>query len=175
MIESTYVSNNNIFKIDQPTTIVVNEFEVKGDLLNNNIIGEAKTGILNSKTDIILEEPPQEMLGKTIEEGLKAAGFTISDNPDTTDYLLTGTLEKLWVDEYATGYSLEYSKAYVRYDVIVKKTSGQVIWANTIDEYKTSKTCWDATSSNIDTLKKTLSGSVNAILCDESFIKIFTK
>jgi hypothetical protein len=84
-------------------------------------------------------------------------------------------VEKFWVDEYATGLSLEYSKASVRYDIIIKNSQSATVWANTLDMFKTSGKSMDTTGNNIPTLLLALKESVEAIFRDQTFWNAFPK
>jgi hypothetical protein len=148
--------------------VAIAEFDTKTNNLQNNVIGEAKTGLFNSKTPIISTEPITAIFQKTLQKGFKNYGFIVTD-AQSADYIVDGTVERFWVDEYATGLSLEYSKAYVRYDLLIQTTGGKIVWANTQEKYETSSTSWDATDHSISTLRIALQKSVESIFNDSSF------
>jgi hypothetical protein len=160
---------NNIPITHKEINIAVNKFDVKDDKIKKNIIGQAKTGLFNFKSDIILEEPIVDLFQKAIKNGFEKSGYKIVE-PNFADYIIDGIIEKCWVDEYATGLSLEYSKGYIRYDLIVKNSTGKTVWGNTIEEYQTSGKAMDTTSNDIPTLKITLENSVKSIFTDKNFI-----
>lgn len=152
--------------------VAIGEFDAKNDQLRQNIIGEAKTGFFNSKTPIVSTEPVTSIFRDAIEKGFEEAGFVIVDR-QSADYIVSGTIESFWVDEYATGFSLEYSKAYVRYDMFVKTPEGEIVWANTQEQYETSDNSLEATAHNIQTLRQALENSIETIFADNRFWSAF--
>jgi len=150
------------------TKIAVGAFEDGRTDASGLLIGEAKTGFFNFSTNIIADESADVMVAEAVHEGLRKAGFAIVE-PSEADYVVTGEIAKFWVEEYATGVSLEYAKAYVKYDLLVKDAQGKIVWGITVDEYIVSDNCWDATVFDIPTLTRALRNSVEAIFRDESF------
>ncbi len=132
------------------------------------IVGEAKVGFVNSKADIVSTEEVGSIVANAVKKGFRAAGFHVVDLRDA-DFIVSGVVEKFWVDEYATGLSLEFSKASVRYDVIIRDRHGATIWANSLDLHKTSDESLDATEDDIPTLSLALKESVESIFRDQSF------
>jgi hypothetical protein len=133
-----------------------------------NTIGEAKTGAFNSLTPIISEEPANVIVRNAIKKGLEGIGLTVVE-PGEAGYRVEGTVEKLWVDEHATGISLEYAKAHVKYDIYVRNGQGETVWANTIEGFKTSPKSADATRDDIPTLTTALEESVRSFVEDPGF------
>ncbi len=157
------------------TKVAVEEFKAARDKNKKHLlIGEAKTGFFNGPTDILVSESPEQIVTAAIREACTKVGFRVVDAKDA-QYVLGGQVENFWVDEYATGVSLEYAKAFVRYDVLVKDGTGRTIWGATKQVYETSGQCWDATAKNIPTLTQALDRTVRAIFEDESFWEALSK
>ncbi len=133
-------------------------------------IGEAKTGLFNRSTPIVTEEPANLIVSNAIKKGLMDAGLLMAE-PADADFKLEGSLERFWVSEYATGWTWEYAKALVRYDIILKDPNGKILWADTIELFKTSSEKMDATQEDIPTLRAALEESVTQLLEDEGFWK----
>jgi hypothetical protein len=148
--------------------IAIGEFEDARQDADGALIGEAKTGFFNFPTEIIADESAEVIVAEAVRDGFEKVGFAIVE-PSEADYIVTGQITKFWVEEYATGASLEYAKAYVKYDLLVKNAQGKIVWGNTIDEYIVSEKCLDATESDIPTLTRALRHSVEAIFRNESF------
>lgn len=149
-------------------------FEINSKDQKDNLIGKAKVGFFNSEADIISTEPVSSIIVNSVKKGFSAAGFTIVDLKDT-DFIITGIVEKFWVDEYATGFSFEYSKASVRYDIIIKNRQNAPVWANTLDIFKTSGKSMETTGNDVPTLLLALKESVEAIFRDQTFWSAFSK
>lgn len=158
----------NILK--KQVKIYIEELKISPSMPTDNIIGKAKTGFFNVTTNLVADKPISTIVTKSIKEGFEQFGFEIVDRQDA-NYILQGTVEKFWVDEHATGWSLEYSKAYVRYDLIIRKSNRDAIWANTIEKFKASSKSIDASPSIIRTLSLALRESVESIFEDQSFWK----
>ena len=141
--------------------------DVRPDVTDTHI-GEAKTGAFNGSTMIVAAEPVDVMVTDALRKGLAAVGFNVVDGADA-DYRVTGQITEFWVTEHATGFSLEYAKAYVKYDLLLKDTQGKILWGSTVDKYLVSDDCWDATEFNTPTLTKALQNSVEALLSDQTF------
>jgi hypothetical protein len=143
-------------------------FKITSKDQQENIIGEAKVGLVNSIANIVSTEQVTSMVANAVKKGFRDAGFNIVTLSDA-GFIVMGMVEKFWVDEYATGLSFEYSKASVRYDIIIRNRQGATIWANTLDVYKTSDQAMDTTENDIPTLSVALKESVEAIFKDQSF------
>lgn len=141
---------------------------------SDRLIGEAKTGGFNSLTPIRTEQTVDGIVKAALENGLREMGLQIV-NPADASYRIDGVIEKFWVDEYATGRSFEYARASVKYDVYVRNAGGDVVWANTIDRFKTSGKSMDATADNIPLLTETLAESVRALAEDTGFWKAISQ
>jgi hypothetical protein len=139
-----------------------------------NTIGEAKTGAFNSLTPIVSEEPANVIVRNSIKKGLEGIGLQVVEKADA-DYLVDGTVERLWVDEHATGLSLEYAKAHVKYDIYVRNGRGETVWANTIEGFKTSHKSADATRDDIPTLTIATEESVRSFVEDTGFWKAISR
>jgi ABC-type uncharacterized transport system auxiliary subunit len=133
-----------------------------------NTVGEGKTGFFNTLTPIVSKEPANAMVRESLKQGLRGVELNVVDSDDA-DYRVDGTIERFWVDEYATGMSLEYAKAHVKYDIYVRNERGETVWANTIESFKTSPKSADATQDDIPTLTATLQESVRSFVEDPGF------
>ncbi len=156
------------------TKVAFEPFRITSKDQTENIIGEAKVGLVNSKADIVSDEKVSSIVADAVRKGFQDAGFNIAD-PKEANFIVSGMIERFWVDEYATGLSLEYSKASVRYDLIIRNMQGATVWANTLDAYKTSDKSMDTTHNDIPTLSLALKESVEAIFKDQSFWKAISK
>jgi len=147
--------------------IAVADFSLKTDKPPNQV-GEAKTGFFNMPTPITFEKPANLIISNAVKKGLSGEGAHLVALGEA-DYNIDGTVETLWVDEYATGISLEYAKALVKYDVMLKDRNGKILWATTIESFKTSEIAGDATHLDVPTLQAALDDSVSKLLEDAAF------
>lgn len=166
------VSKTN--KVENNISVAFEPFKITSKDQKENIIGEAKVGLVNSKADIVSTEQVSSIVAGAVKKGFRDAGFNVVDLR-VADFIVTGMVEKFWVDEYATGLSLEYSKGSVRYDIIIKNRQGSTVWANTQDIFKTSDKSMDTTENNMPTLSLALKESVEAIFKDRAFWNAFAK
>jgi hypothetical protein len=150
------------------TRVAVKPFEVVDPVLKHNIIGEAKTGFLNNSSDILCEQPVGVILSDAFRAALGDAGLVVTDSGQV-DYTLQGTIERLWVEEHATGHYPEYSKAYVQFDLLLSDSSGQSKWGHSVDIFKVSPDCFEATGQNIPTLLAALQQAIDECLSDDGF------
>lgn len=156
-------------------SIAVEVFKMASNGEQENIIGEAKTGWYNADTQIVSDEPIGNIVTNAIRKGFKEAGFILV-NRDEATYIVSGAIEEFHVKEYATGWAPEYSKAYVRYDVIISNSEGNPVWANTIEGSAISDTSiTDTTHNNIPTLTAALQKSVESLFSDRSLWKAISK
>jgi hypothetical protein len=167
-----YIRPENILK--KQIKIALEELKISPSIPPDNIIGRAKTGMFNVSADLVADEPINVIVTKALKKGFEQAGFKVVDLKDS-NYMVEGSIEKFWVDEHATGWSFEYAKAYVRYDLIIRKPNGGTVWANTIEKFKVSRKSMDSSSSIIPTLTLALRDSVESIFEDQSFWKAFLK
>jgi len=155
--------------------VAIEEFTTTRDKNKKTlVIGEAKTGFFNFPTDIVASESPEHLVASALREGLTQTGCQIVDLKDA-DFALGGQVQDFWVSEYATGVSLEYAKAYVRYDLTIKRAEGNTVWGNTLERYETSGQCWDATAEDIPTLTRALQHTVMSVLQDDAFWNALSK
>jgi hypothetical protein len=161
-IEAKQMDNNN-------HKVCIERFETPKNTSPENIVGKASVGFFNVSAKIKADMSVEAMTTNLAKKAFAAAGFAIAPCSEA-DFSVRGTFDKIWVDEYATGFSLEYAKSHVKLDVIINNKSGKTIWANSIDKFETSPdNLWDATSSDIPTLKSNLKHALEAVFMDESF------
>jgi hypothetical protein len=139
-----------------------------------DVIGEAKTGFFNVPGPIVAREPPEQIVAAAVKEACAQVGFRLVE-PKEADYVIGGQVEDFWVSEYATGVSLEYAKAYVRFDLVVRNAAGNTLWGNTLEKYETSEKGLDATIDNIPTLTKALAAAVSSIFVNDGFWQALSK
>ena len=167
-----YIRPENILK--KEVKISFEELKIGPSIPSDNIIGRAKSGMFNVTTDLVVDEPTNIIVTKALKKGFEQAGFKIVDLKDA-NYIVQGSVEKFWGEEHATGWSPEYAKAYVKYDLIIRKPNGITVWANTIEMFKVSRKSMDSTSLIIPTLTLALRDSVESIFEDQSFWKAILK
>lgn len=147
----------------------VEEFKSARDTKRGELaIGEAKTGAFNTSTVLLAEESPEKMVTAAVRDALVKAGFSLVESQNA-DYVVAGEVSNFWVEEYATGASLEYAKAFVRFDVTLADKNGKILWGTTKEKYQTSSQCWDATAQDIPMLTSALTQTVAFIIDDQSF------
>lgn len=152
-------------------TIYIQKFDVGKTIKDKYIIGEARTGFFNKKTPITSEKPIDEIITLALSKAFKKAGFIIDNDVSNADLLVNGTVDRLWVEEYATGFDLEYCRAIVRFDILVKEIkSNKIIWADSIIGHSTSRKTMDATSQNEPTLADALQKAIGSIFEDKVFV-----
>ena len=118
-------------------------------------------------------ESPEQMVTAAVRDAFAKTGFIIVE-PRDADYVVTGQVEDFWVDEYATGASLEYANAFVRYDIAVKDRKRKMLWATTKEQYETSGPCWDATQQDVPMLTEAITHTVTSIFEDQSFWQVLS-
>ena len=157
------------------TTVSFEPFKiVSKDPVPQNVIGEAKVGPFNTPAKIIDSEPADKRVADAVKSGFQHAGFNLVDSQDA-DFTVSGAVERFWVDEYATGMSMEYSKASVRFDLLIKNRQGAIVWANTLEQFKTSDKSFETTANDLPTLSLALKSAVEAIFKDPTFWKAVAK
>lgn len=134
-----------------------------------NILGVARVGIFNSDEYITADKPIKDIMTNFICKSFNTAGFEITDC-NKSDKSIEFKFEKLWIEEFADGYNLEYSKSFIKFDIILNDANGKPIWGTTIDKLLLSdKNLIDATNSNIPNFKSNLKQCIEQILNDDSF------
>lgn len=159
---------------DKGIKVAVEEFATARDNNKKFVVGEAKTGVFNALTNMVAKETPEQTVAGALREALAKTGFQVVE-PKDADFVIGGRVQDFWVGEYATGVSLEYAKAYVRFDLTVKNVKGNIVWGDTLEKYETSAQCWDATAQDIPTLTKALQDTVVAVLANDGFWKVLSK
>jgi ABC-type uncharacterized transport system auxiliary subunit len=155
---------------ERPVAVCVEEFTLVKSISDPYIIGKATTGMFNITKPIRSEDPISRIVTNEIMKAFLQGGFTL-ENKEKSQYIVSGQIERFWVDEYATGWSLEYAKASVRYDFIIKNKDGKFVWANSIEGTHISGKSMDATKDDIPTLLMALKKSIESIFYDKSFLK----
>jgi uncharacterized lipoprotein YajG len=168
LVEPELTPNKAERYLTKQCKVVVEPFVMKDKDKQERGIGDARLGALNYPGHIISEENVSVFLTRAVSKGFAASGFAIAEK-EQADYLVSAIVDRFWVDEYATGLSLEYARAAVRYDLMVKKPKGKTIWASTLESYKTSSRSMDATEDDIPTLMSALKETIEAIFSNESF------
>jgi len=148
----------------------VGEILLPKSLVDPYIVGEAKVGVVNLSKPIRSEIPIDKILIKELNRAFSQAGFS-TDEKDKCQYFVTGRIDRFWVDEYATGLSLEYARASIRYDVVIRNKDNRIVWGKSLEKFNVSDKSMDATDDDIPTLLKTLKNSIEDIFKDESFWK----
>lgn len=149
------------------TRLAVSDFKVNTGK-SATTIGEAKTGGFNMETPIISEAPVSTVITETIRQGFRKQGVDIVASGDGV-FSLDGTIEQFWVDEYATGFSLEYAKARIKYDLYLKNPQGKIVWVKSVEKFKASSKSMDATHDDVPTLLAVLEESVKDVIDDAGF------
>jgi hypothetical protein len=169
-VSPTEFNISRIVSDEKPVILCVEEFTVDKSIGDPYLIGEAKTGWVNITKPIRSEDPINHIVTNEIRRAFLQGGFTL-ENREKSQYLVSGLIERFWVDEYATGWSLEYAKASVRYDIIIKNRDGNFVWANSIEGAHISGKSMDATKDDIPTLLIAFKESIESIFYDKSFLK----
>lgn len=155
---------------EKPVILCVEEFTVVKSISDPYMIGKATTGMFNITKPIRSEDPISHIVTSEITKAFLQGGFTL-ENKEKSHYIVSGQIERFWVDEYATGWSLEYAKASVRYDIIIKNKDGKFVWANSIEGTHISGKSMDATKDDIPTLLMALKKSIESIFYNKSFLE----
>jgi hypothetical protein len=138
------------------------------------VVGEAKIGAFNVRDPIRSDEPLNIILTNLLRKAFSEAGFKLEEK-EKAQYVLSGQVDRFWVEEYATGWSPEYAKASVRFDLIIKNREGKFVWVNTIEASHRSEVSIDATEHDIATLLTAAKKSIESIFKNESFWKSIVK
>lgn len=154
----------------KPVTVYVEEFTVAKSISDPYVIGKATTGVFNTTKPIRSEDKISHIITNEVMKAFLQGGFTL-ENKEKSQYIVSGLIERFWVDEYATGWSLEYAKASVRYDIVIKNKDGNFVWANSIEGNHISGRSMDATKDDIPTLLIALKKSIESIFYNKSFLE----
>lgn len=137
--------------------------------IEENILGVARVGLFNSNEYITADKPIKDIMTNFISKSFNIAGFEITEC-NKSDKSIEFKFDKLWIEEFADGYNLEYSKSFIKFDIILYDANGKPIWGTTIDKLLLSdKSIIDATSSNIPNFKSNLKKCIEQIFNDNSF------
>ncbi len=167
---SDFAFTNKVPTGKGPITINIGELLIPKSLPDPFIVGEAKVGVFNETKPIRSEIPVDKLLTQELNRAFSHAGFEIKEK-DRCQYFVTGQIDRFWVDEYATGFSFEYAKASIRYDIVIKNRDNQIVWGKSIHKFEMSGKSMDATEDDIPTLLSALRNSIEDIFKDESFWK----
>jgi len=156
------------YHLKAPINLYLTKFSLGDAITDPYLIGEAKTGTFNSKSKVISDIPVQDILYNVLKDAFSKTGFVITEDRSSADLIADGEIQQFWTREYATGWTPEYAKAAVRYDIVLKNNSDKIFWAKSIDvETKSTGIAFvDATSSLVPTLKNALSQSMEEIIND---------
>lgn len=149
--------------------VCISSFKTPNNKTPENKVGKAKVGFFNMPAPIKSDTSVEIMVTDLAQNAFSSAGFNIVPCAEA-DFSIIGSFDKIWVDEYATGFSYEYAKSHVKFDILVNDKTGKTIWATSIDKFETSpQNMMDATSADIPTLKLNLIHSMESIFDDDSF------
>lgn len=173
MLSKTNGTIDVAYAVPQNYTVAINiePLTVGGAIRDANIVGEAKVGLFNTSKPIYSDEPMNTIVKSMLVAAFSKARFSVVEK-ERADILLSGQIERFWVDEYATGWSPEYSKAHVSFDIIIKNKDGAFIWGGTVEgASKSVITIVDTTTYDIETLLTALQGAVSSLFRDRTFWK----
>jgi|GEM_PF-3720851 len=160
------------YYLKEPLNMKLNKFSLGAGVGDPHIIGEAKTGMFNSKSVVVSDIPMQDIVYNALKDAFSKMGFVIVDERNSADLITTGQISQFWSREFANGWTPEYAKAAVRYDLVIRDNNDKVFWAKSVDVEEKSTgigVIFDATSSVIPTLKKALSQSIFQVVNDANF------
>jgi hypothetical protein len=133
------------------------------------VVGRAATGAGNRSTPVLISTDPGELLSEVVAQALQDAGLRVGPR-DQADLVLEGTVQRLWVAEFATGKSFEYARAYLWYEVVLRNAAGLVVWASSPEGFAISGlTAGDATDLVAPTLERAIEEGVEKLVADEGF------
>jgi len=156
---------------EKPITLYVENFGVAKTISNPNTVGEARTGILNTPTSILSQDPIHLIITDQMKKAFLKAGFKL-DEKEKAHFTISGRIERFWVNERSGAWS-ENTKASVKHDLIVKDKQGRFVWGDNIVGRATSKNSMDATKDDVPTLIIALRNSIESIFRNESFWRAF--
>jgi hypothetical protein len=168
----TWFYEGPIKRLETPLKLSLSKFTLGGQITDPHLVGEAKTGALNSRSDVISNIPVQDIFYNSFNDAFKKMGFIVTDDKNSADLIVSGEIQQFWTREFATGWAPEYAKASIRYDIVFKNPAGKVFWAKSIDTEGKSDSLGallDATGSLLPTLKKTLLQSIDQVINDAEF------
>lgn len=149
--------------------ICISSLEFQNSKNSENIVGQAKVGFFNARKDIISDTSLNFLLTDFFTKAFSSAGFIVTTSYQS-DFNLNVAFEKLWVEEYANGFTYGYSKSHIKLDIILNNKAGKAIWANSVDKFKTTpQNSMDATKLDIPVLKSNLKSVIQTVLDDNSF------
>ncbi len=132
-------------------------------------IGEAKTGAFNRETPILSQEAPGDIVRRFLVVAFDQMGIETALLSDA-EVTLTGEVVHMWVDEYATGWHPEYSRARVSFDLFARDRSGKLLWAGRQDGTMISPTSHsDTTKQDQSALESAILKAVNRLIEDRAF------
>ena len=166
-------SNEVAHQYGVDATVRVLPFEGSGPGTTGDVIGEETAGMFNQPIPITSAEPGRVQITRAVRTGLQIAGFNVVDG-ETADYTLAGTATRFWVDEYATGWAPEYSRAAVEFELALRDRENRIVWAKAVEVNRRSgATFSDTSKANRVTLQQAVDAAVLEVLNDASFVSAF--
>jgi len=154
---------------EPPPRIGIGEVTSPGASGPSYQIGEAKTGAFNREAPILTQEAPGDIVRRFLVVAFDEMGINIA-LMDDAEVTLTGEIVHMWVDEYATGWHPEYSRARVSFDLFARDRDGKLLWAGRQDGTTISPTSQsDTTKQDQSTLENAISKAVNRLVEDRAF------
>lgn len=160
------ISNSNVFSVH------VVQFSDNRKESEPNVIGEAKTGIFNKSTPIVIDTRLDSLITGFFEEAFIQMGFKVLDTETDADLIFKGRINKFWLQEFATGFSKEHCEGTVELDVaIFADNVSEPIWFDVKNStIITNKSMFDISAQDERIINETLNDAIRMVIEDAEFI-----
>ncbi|MDH3892658.1 MAG: hypothetical protein OEV49_16460 [candidate division Zixibacteria bacterium] len=85
----------------------------------HNVIGEAKTGIADKKSPIIIDDSLVELSALAFRGAFAESGFNVVFDEAEADLVFKGRINVFWVQEFTPGLVPQHSEADIEFDVVL--------------------------------------------------------
>jgi len=155
--------------MEKAISLYVEIFSVARTISNPTVVGEARTGMFNTRTSIHSEDAVHLIVSEQIKKAFLKAGFKLEEK-EKANFTISGQVERFWVNERVGGF-VENAKASVKYDLIVKDRQGRFVWGDNVVGRATAGKSMDVTKEDVPTLMNALKESIESVFKNESFWK----
>ncbi len=160
-------------KAEKVNLYVEKFFDVRGGI-EPNVIGEARTGMFDERTPILIEDNIEELSTRTLQKAFSKAGFNVVLDEKDADLVFKGRINNFKVQDVDCGLHNEYSEANVEFDVVlIDRVHGKNLWFDVKRSYLKSRLYTDTLLPNEEALmnEKILNEVFNKVI--NSIVKDF--
>lgn len=162
--------------IPDSKSIFIEKFSDVRSVAKFNVIGEAKTGMFNKQTPILIEDSLGTYLSSILKAALRQERISVEENTDFADIIMKGRVNEFWLQEFASGYASEYCEAKIELDLaLFNKLSDSPIWYDIKrSRVKSKSTIIDISSQNEKIMNQAINEIIVSLLADSTFRSALT-